>query len=123
MSGQQSTANDPQRLAQEVEDLEYLNDVMAARLANIETANEERIPGWVVDRCMAGEAPALVWRELRKLTLSEVAAAAGLPESVLAGIESGSAEAGLRQMGKLALALRIDLDDLIPWNGDGEAAS
>ena len=123
MSTQQSSSGDPQRLAQEIEELEYLNDVMAARLANIETANDERIPGSVVDRCVRGETPALVWRELRGMTRLEVAAAAGLSDTALAEIESGILDPGLQPMAKLARALRVDLDDLVPWSqGDDESA-
>ena len=123
MSTQQSSSGDPQRLAQEIEELEYLNDVLDARLANMETANDERIPGWVVDRCMNGEAPALVWREFRKLTRIEVATAAHLTESAVAEIEGGAVDAGLLPMARLARALRVDLDDLVPWSqGENETA-
>ena len=45
MSGQQAGSADPQRLAEEIEELEYQNDVLAMRLAQYETANEEFIPG------------------------------------------------------------------------------
>ncbi len=122
MSVQQSSSADLQRLAQEVEDLEYLNDVMAARLANMETANDERVPGWVVDRCQSGEAPALVWRELRGLSVAEVASSAGLAQADLAEIEAGTRDPGMHALKRLAVALRVDMDDLVPWtrdDGDG----
>lgn len=123
MSMQQSSSGDPQRLAQEIEDLEYLNDVMAAQLANIETANDEHIPGWVVDRCLNGEAPALVWREFRKLTREEVAKSAGITDADLADVEAGTVDPGLRPMARLARALRVDLDDLVPWLREGDEAA
>ena len=123
MSMQQSVPGDPQRLAQEIEDLEYLNDVMAARLANIETANQERVPSWVVDRCMAGEAPALVWRDYRGLSRAAAAAAAELPETDLIEIEAGTADPGLRTMARLARALNVDIDDLIPWSQESESVA
>jgi hypothetical protein len=123
MSVQQSSPGDPQRLAQEIEDLEYLNDVMAARLANIETANDERVPGWVVHRCMHGDAPALVWREFRKLERADVAAASGLSDELLTEIEAGRFDPGLKAMARVAAALKVDLDDLVPWTQESEAVS
>ncbi len=115
MSTQQSSSGDPQRLAQEIEDIEYLNDVMAARLASIETANDERIPGAVVDRLMEGEAPLLVWREHRGLSREALAEAAGVSVTEIDLVEQGGGDPGLRKMVALAKALRIDAEELLPW--------
>ena len=115
MSGQQVGSMDPQRLAEEIEALEYQNDVMAMRLARYETANDEFIPGWVVDRLHVGEVPARVWRDYRGLSMAEVASAAGLEESAVAEIEAGSHEPGLRVMARMARALRVEVDELVPW--------
>lgn len=116
MSGQQAGSADPQRLAEEIEELEYQNDVLAMRLAQYETANEEFIPGWVVDRLHAGEVPARVWRDYRGLSVQDVASAAGLDESVVAAIEAGTHEPGLRAMARVAQALRVEVDELVPWS-------
>ena len=123
MSEHVSGSIDPQRLAQEIDELEYLNDVMAMRLARYETANEEMVPGWVVDRLHLGDVPVRVWREFRGLSAADLAAAAGVSESDLAGIEARRHEPGLPTMARIAKALRVDLDDLVAWAQEDQQTS
>lgn len=115
MSRQTAGVIDPQRLAEEIEELEHMNDILAMRLARYETANEEFVPGEVVDRLHRGEAPARVWREYRGLTIAEVATAAGLAESAIAEIETGAETVSLTSAKRIARALGVDVDDLVPW--------
>jgi DNA-binding XRE family transcriptional regulator len=122
MSSQLVSKLDPQRLAEEVEHLEYENDVLAARLACYETVNEEFIPGELVDRFDAGEIPTRVWREYRGISVAELADSAGLTGEELSRLEAGQWEPGLRVMARIARALRVDVDELVPWpQGDDEA--
>jgi DNA-binding XRE family transcriptional regulator len=123
MSDQSRTSFDPQAAAEEIEALEYQNDVMAFRLARYETANDERIPFDLVSRVSAGENPPRVWREHRGLSLSEAAAAARLSEPVLVEIEAGLHNSSLSDMHRLARALRVDLDDLVPWTRESDESA
>jgi DNA-binding XRE family transcriptional regulator len=95
--------------------MEDQRDAVAAMLARVETANEERLPWAMVKRLSAGENPVLVWREHRGMTREALAAASAVPESVIAAVEAGACEPALRPMVALARALRADLDDLVPW--------
>lgn len=105
----------PNSAAQEIEELEYLNDVLAARLARLETANDELIPAEILHRLMSGEAPVRVWREYRSVDTVQLAQQAGIAVAELETIESGSAEGSLRTNSALARVLRVDLEDLLPW--------
>lgn len=101
-------------LAEDYAALEDQHDVLAAMLARIEAANEERIPGAVIHRLSNGEAPLTVWREHRGLTPESLAEKAGVSASDVLAIEAG-AEPRLRVAAALAKALRVDAEDLIPW--------
>lgn len=100
----------------DLEELEDQRDAVAAMLARVETANEERLPWAMVKRLSSGESPLLVWREHRGLSRDALAAASGMPEPVIVAIEAGRHEPALRPMVALARALQVDLDDLVPWS-------
>jgi DNA-binding XRE family transcriptional regulator len=108
--------------AREVEDLEEQVDALVARLARIETANDEFISWDMHKRLSAGESAVKVWREHRGMSPTELAAAAGLSEEQLAALEAGDLEPGLRVVARLAHALRLDIDDLVPAEQDEIAA-
>ena len=120
MSEQVMIEADPQRMAEEIEHLEYENDVLAARLAAYETANQEYVPGEMIRRMSDGESPTRVWREHRGLEAANLARSAGLTEQDLARLEAGAWEPGLRAMSRIARVLRVDVDDLVPWPQDNE---
>jgi hypothetical protein len=104
----------PNALAQELEEMEDQRDAVAAMLARIETANDERLP-WEIVKCLcAGENPLLVWREHRGLSAEALAEKAGVPVAEVHAIEAG-AEPGLRVAAALAKPLDIDAEDLLPW--------
>ena len=102
-------------LAQDIEALEDRMDGLIARLARIELANEEAIPGDVVWRLCGGESPVRVWREYRGLAPDVLAQAAGMALDDLAAIEQHRAEPSLRAAHGLARALHIDIDDIADW--------
>jgi ribosome-binding protein aMBF1 (putative translation factor) len=97
--------------------LEDQHDVLAAMLARMESANEERIPGKIVHRLSDGDIPLTVWREHRGLSPEALAEKAGVPVSDVHAIEAG-ADPRLRVAAALAKALGIDAEDLIPWPQD-----
>lgn len=106
--------------AQELEDLENRLDSALLKLARMEQANEESFPAHLVRRLSDGENPLRVWREYRGLSHAELARAAGAPTELVLEIEGGREDVPLRIMNELACALRVDLDDLVPWPGDAE---
>jgi DNA-binding XRE family transcriptional regulator len=108
--------------AREIEELEDQVDALFARLARIETANDEFISWEMHKRLSEGESPVKVWREHRGISPGELAKAAGIPELQLVDLEAGGTEPGLRVMARIARALRLDVDDLIPAQQDDIAA-
>ena len=104
-------------LAPEFEEMEDQRDAVTLMLARMEQANAERRPWSVVQRLHAGEHPVLVFRELRDMSRGELAAAAGVSAEAIEAFEAGQVEGGLRILRAIAQALRVDLDDLVPWAG------
>nr|WP_294523691.1 helix-turn-helix transcriptional regulator [uncultured Rhodopila sp.] len=109
--------------ARETEELEDQLDIALLKLARVEQANEETVPFAVVRRLSDGEVPVAVWREHRGLSAGDLAAAAGVGVEVLEAVESGKEDVPLRIMQAFARALRVDLDDLVPWAGADEGGS
>ncbi|MDP6342806.1 MAG: helix-turn-helix transcriptional regulator, partial [Alphaproteobacteria bacterium] len=75
---------------------------------------EELVPIELVDRLLAGESPVKVWREHRGMRQNKLAEAAGLKQPYLSQIEAGKREGSLDTMARIARALEVDLDDLVP---------
>ncbi len=75
---------------------------------------EELVPAEIAHRLFAGENPVRVWREYRGMSGRVLAEAAGIAQPYLSQIENGEREGSFETMRKLAGALRISLDDLIP---------
>jgi transcriptional regulator with XRE-family HTH domain len=63
---------------------------------------------------VAGESPVRVWREHRGLTLGELALEAELAPSHVSEIETGRKPGSVVAFGKLARALGVTIDDLVP---------
>ena len=102
-------------LARELEEMEDQRDAVTFMLARMEQANDEPRPWSVVERLHAGEHPVAVFRDLRGLTLEELANAVGSETATIAAIETFEHEGGIRQLLAIAQVLRVDLDDLAPW--------
>jgi DNA-binding XRE family transcriptional regulator len=75
---------------------------------------EELVPSEMVDRILAGENLVRVWREHRGLTASVLAEKAGIAQPYLSQIETGKREGTLQTMKRIADALKVTVDDLIP---------
>ena len=113
-----SEAYDTHAAALEVETLEDLLDAAHMRLARIEQANDERIPGSMVRRLAEGAVPLTVWREHRGVSADVLAGLSGVPAATLDEIEAGKKDVTLRIMSAIARALSIDIDDLVPWQNE-----
>ena len=91
-------------------------DIQAALAveARIATGDEELIPGNVVDRLLDGEQPLRVWREFRNLTQADLARSSGVNRVQIVDIEAGRNSGSVHTLRKLATALEVSVDDLIP---------
>lgn len=101
---------------QEYEDLLDAADAADAHrvLAEIEAGRQEWVPAEIVDRLLDGDNRIRVWRDHRKLSAADLAAAAGISAAYLSELESSKKQGSVVTLKKLARALDIDLDDLVP---------
>jgi DNA-binding XRE family transcriptional regulator len=102
-------------LAGELEEMEGQRDAVTFMLSRMEQANDETHPWSVVERLHAGEHPVAVFRDLRGMTRDALGEASGTEPATIAAIETFEQEGAIRQLLAIALALRVDLDDLVPW--------
>jgi len=98
-------------LAEEIEDL-------LARQAYLGTRDQPTVPDAVLARLLSGASPLRAWREYRGLTLRRLATMTGVAASTLSEIETGVTEGSLRTLRRLAAALDVAIDDLLPVAGD-----
>lgn len=99
-----------QRLMQRLADLEDANEIEA--IAN--DPHRRTIPGSVVRRLLDDEQPLKVWREQRGLTRAELATKTGLTPGHIAHIETGRRQGTADTLRRLATALDVTVDDLMP---------
>ena len=102
-----------ERLCALEEDFADIKAALAVE-ARIGSGEEELIPADVVDRLIDGEPPVRVWRELRKLTQADLSRAAGVNRVQIVEIEAGRSTGSVHTLRKLADALGIAVDDIIP---------
>lgn len=91
-------------------------DIAAADriMANVAAGLDEVVPASLVYRIMDGENPVRVWREYRKLAAGALATRAGISAAYLSEIEAGKKTGAISTLRKLAKALNVDIDDLVP---------
>jgi DNA-binding XRE family transcriptional regulator len=77
-------------------------------------AGEEYLPADMVDRLLAGESPLKVWRQYRGMTLAQLSATVGIGPSFLSDIENGNRRGKPGLWRKLAEALSVSADDILP---------
>ena len=83
-------------------------------MARIAAGDDESFPAELADRLLSGEHPLKVWREYRGLTLAQLGEVCGVSAAALSQIETGKREPSVGLLKKLAEALRVDMDDLVP---------
>lgn len=93
------------------QDIIDIRDANAAK-ARID-AGEETWPEEVVNLLVAGENPVKVFRKHRGMTMAELAAAANISQPYVSEIESGKKSGSIEAMKAIAVALNVDLDDLV----------
>ena len=97
-----------------MEDAKMLADVKAYDVAKarLERGEDELIPLEVTERRLAGESAVKVWREYRGLTQERLAKASKVSRAMVAAIEAGHKKGGIGTLKKLAVALKVDLENL-----------
>jgi ribosome-binding protein aMBF1 (putative translation factor) len=101
-----------------IDDLEALGDIRAYDRAV--ATKQEFIPLSHVKRLVEGdESPILVWREYRGLTQTRLARQVGISVPFLSQLEHARREPSLSVLRRLAAALAVDLDDLVPVKEPG----
>lgn len=98
------------RLAELEEDIE---DLVALRVAQTKNQPEDYLPVELVKRMVDGEHPVRIWREHRGMTMQQLAAEAGVPQSYVSEIETRKKPGSVAALKKIAGALGISLDDMI----------
>jgi predicted transcriptional regulator len=95
-------------------DVEMLADVRAydAVKARLERREDEVIPLEITERRLAGESTVKLWREHRGLTQEELARASKVSRPMIAAIEARYKKGGIATLKKLAVALKVDLENL-----------
>ncbi len=88
-----------------LEDIEDRADAAAVR-------DEETFPIEFVERCLSDAPPLKVWREYRGLTLQALADQCGVTRQMLSMLERGKTRPSAALLGRLAVALRCDMEDL-----------
>lgn len=96
------------------EDYEDLIDGLEASavLADI-AAGEETWPLHVVEARANGENSIRTFRTYRGMTVSELATAAGISQPYLSEIEAGKKTGSVDVLKRIAVALKVDLDDIV----------
>lgn len=100
---------------EDAEDIIVLQGVEAReKEVGSEAARADHLPVELVVRLMAGEHPARIWREHRGLSPQALADKAGVGRSYLVEIEGYKKPGSVAAYRRLASALRVPIDDLLP---------
>ena len=92
-----------------------IDRAVAAKVSARIAAGEEPVfPAEVVKRLDAGETPIKVFRDFRKLTQAQLAAASGLQQGYISELEAGLKTPSLDSLRALAGALAVDLELILP---------
>ena len=91
-------------------------DIAAADriMAEVRAGRSELVPAAIVNRLLDGENRVRVWRDHRALSAADLAARAEISPGYLSELESGKKTGTVDTLRKLAKALNVDIDDLVP---------
>ena len=101
-----------EQLCEAVEDADDMRVYDEAR-RRLSAGEDEMIPGEFADRILDGENLVRIWREYRGLSVKALAEKAEISAAYLSQIEGGVREGSVRTMKALAMALNLDLADLV----------
>jgi len=101
-------------LIAELEDAEKQIAVLQHQLAIAKGTAPRALTKDEAERLIAGESAVRVWREKQGLNQRELAVAAEISQSHLAEIETRAKTGSVETLRRLARALKVDLDTLVP---------
>ena len=98
------------------EDYEDLIDGLhaSAIMARI-AAGEETWPHELIVELAETDSRIRTYRKYRDMTVTELAEAAGISQPHLSDIENGKKNGSVDVLKRIAVALKVDLDDLVVW--------
>jgi DNA-binding XRE family transcriptional regulator len=106
--------NDIEKLREAAEDAYDILCVLKAQLA-LATGQDEWLPGDMVFRLFDPSVSRItVWREHRGLSQKDLAAKAGMTAAQLCEIEGGKRSGSIATLRKIAKALGVTVNDLLP---------
>lgn len=96
------------------DDYEDLIDTITAdRIMARVQAGEETWPAELVYELWETDSRIRTYRNYRKMSVSDLAAAAGISQPYLSEIESGKKTGSVDVLKRIAAALKVDLDDIV----------
>lgn len=95
----------------EYEDL--IDSIAAEKIMARIRAGEETWPAELVYELWETDSRIRTYRNYRKMTVSDLAAAAGISQPYLSEIESGKKTGSVDVLKRIAAALKVDLDDIV----------
>jgi DNA-binding XRE family transcriptional regulator len=95
----------------EYEDL--IDSIAAEKIMARVRAGEETWPAELVYELWETDSRIRTYRNYRKLSVSDLAAAAGISQPYLSEIESGKKTGSVDVLKRIAAALKVDLDDIV----------
>ena len=101
-----------EQLCEAVEDADDVRVYDEAK-RRLSAGEDEMVPSEFADRILDGENPVRIWREYRGLSVKELAEKAEIGAAYLSQIEGGVREGSVSTMQALAMALNLDLTDLV----------
>ncbi|MBY0298149.1 MAG: helix-turn-helix transcriptional regulator [Methylobacterium sp.] len=99
---------------EEAGDAAALRDAADRKNGKGEGASADDLPAESVERVLAGEHPVRIWREHRRWTMQDLAERAGVAPLAVAAIEAHAEPGSLTACRRLATALAVAVDDLLP---------
>ncbi len=103
-------------------DYEDLIDELAVRKvdAALAAGREELLSAEEAAALVAAPAPLAFWRKKRGKTQSQLAADIGVSQNFLSDLERGKAKGDVTLYAKLARCLEVQIEDLVPEEGESE---
>ncbi|MGQ2970728.1 MAG: helix-turn-helix domain-containing protein [Allorhizobium sp.] len=92
---------------------DLIDTITAERIMARVRAGEETWPAELVYELFETDSRIRTYRNYRKMTVSDLAAAAGISQPYLSEIESGKKTGSVDVLKRIAAALKVDLDDIV----------
>lgn len=105
-------------LQERIEDLEDAAILRERQIARALGLTEPGVPFEIVETLAAGRWPFAEWCAIRGIDQTELSARAGVTAADFAAWDAKDREPSLDALRRIARALDVDLDHLVPWPQD-----